>query len=938
MRKILVLCLGVLLFNGALFAQSFTDLSQEVPFDKTFRKGVLPNGLTYYIKHNEEPKGRASYYIYQNVGAVLETDKQDGLAHFLEHMAFNGTKTFPKKSMLNMLESNGIKFGRDINAYTTHNETVYNISRVPTADKNLVDSCLIILRDWCDELSLEVEEIDAERGVINEEWRSRISARTRLSEQVDAVKYNNSIYSKRTVIGDMDVVKTFDPKELRDFYHNWYRTDLQAIAVIGDIDVDAVEKRIKELFSPIPAIENPKERFFAEIADNAEPLYTIGTDKELKNESVSLMIRNRTSYDNTLGGLREKFVNSFFNALMSNRYKEITSKGNAPFLRGSANYGDFMRGYKVFTISTQAKKGELSNAFEATYRELQRVINHGFTKNELERLKTNMLLATENKYIKKESINSESYGKALKATYLSGASIPDAKFNYNFAKAIIPTITLEEVQAYASKFLTDHNRIFVVNAPEGRESTLPNLEKLEAIITKVQKENIAPYVDNTPISTKLLSKEPKGGKIINEKKLTDFNAVEWKLSNGATVVYRFADYEKNNVALSAVSDGGASVYEVKDLPSYGGAAQYVKSFGIGDLSPSTYKKVMTGKSANSSFRIGNYSESVSGASTTKDIETMMQLVYMRFEEPRFDKEKFDIFIKKGREALKNQVKTAKSVMKDTLNSIIFNNDPRYSKFDTDYLNQIDFNKIKEIYTDRFDGASDFTFFIVGDVSEEKIKPLVEKYIGSIKETTRKENWVSNKSYYPHGKHEYQIQLPMDEPKATVAIKMRADAKYSRENVIYHSILSSILNLRYTENIREKEGGTYGVGVRANSSRIPNMEQTLNIQFSCDPEKAEHLKSLVYKELEIIQKKVTQEELDKVILNIKKNTEHRTESNKFWMSALKTYYETGEDKQKPEYLETILNNITPKDIQKHAKKFLKKTDVLDIVFSSGKQNP
>jgi len=937
MRKILVLCLGVLLFNGALFAQSFTDLSQEVPFDKTFRKGVLPNGLTYYIKHNEEPKGRASYYIYQNVGAVLETDKQDGLAHFLEHMAFNGTKTFPKKSMLNMLESNGIKFGRDINAYTTHNETVYNISRVPTADKNLIDSCLIILRDWCDELSLEVEEIDAERGVINEEWRSRISARTRLSEQVDAVKYNNSIYSKRTVIGDMDVVKTFDPKELRDFYHNWYRTDLQAIAVIGDIDADAVEKRIKELFSPIPAIENPKKRFFAEIADNAKPLYTVGTDKELKNESVSLMIRNRTSYDNTLAGLREKFVNSFFNALMSNRYKEIKSKGNAPFLRASANYGDFMRGYKVFTISTQAKQDELSKAFEATYRELQRVINHGFTTNELERLKTNMLLATENKYIKKESISSDSYGKALKSTYLKGASIPDAEFNYNFAKAIIPTITLEEIQAYASKFLTDHNRVFVVNAPEGKESTLPNLEELETIIAKVQKENIAPYIDNTPISAKLLSKEPKGGKIISEKKLSNFNAVEWKLSNGATVVYRFADYEKNSVALSAVSDGGASVYEVKDLPSYGGAAQYVKSFGIGDLSPSNYKKVMTGKSASSNFKIGSYSESVSGASTTKDVETMMQLVYMRFEKPRFDKEKFDIFIKKGREALKNQVKTAKSVMKDTLNSIIFNNDPRYSKFDTDYLNQIDFNKIQEIYTDRFDGASDFTFFIVGDVSKEKIKPLVEKYIGSIKETTRKENWVSNKSYYPHGKHEYKIKLPMDEPKATVAIKMRADAKYSRENVIYHSILSSILNLRYTESIREKEGGTYGVSVRANSSRKPKMEQSLNIQFSCDPEKAEHLKSLVYKELEIIQKKVTQEELDKVILNIKKNTEHRTESNKFWMSALKTYYETGEDKQKPEYLETILNNTTPKDIQKHAKKFLKKTDVLDIVFSSGKQN-
>ncbi|RKD90925.1 M16 family metallopeptidase [Mangrovibacterium diazotrophicum] len=934
MRKLFLLLMGVVLIGTLSFGQQFTDLSQEVPFDSSIRKGVLPNGLTYYIKHNENPKGAASFYIYQNVGASLETDEQDGLAHFLEHMAFNGTTTFPGKSMLDMLEKNGVKFGRDVNAYTTRNETVYNMSRVPTANEGLVDSCLLILRDWCDELSLDEAEIDAERGVISEEWRTRRNASFRVQAKTAPIIFNNTIYAERDAIGELDVIKNFDPKELRSFYHNWYRTDLQAVAIVGDIDVDTIEAKVKELFSAIPAIENPMARTVVAIPDNNEPMYVQVMDPDYKNVSVDLKIRYKKRNNNSFADLRENYLNSFFNSLLSSRIKELVQESTQPFKRGSVGLGSLERGYGTFDVFASCEPGKEQAAFEAVYTELERVLRFGFTDTELERLKTNMLVSVENSYQKRDLIGAEAYCKAIKTAYLEQVSIPDAEFKYQFAKEIIPGITAEEVSAVAKKYLTDVNRSYVITGPEREPGTVfISPKEIEAIIARVQSSDLAPYIDNAPVSTELLSSLPEAGEIVSEKKIEEFDATEWTLSNGAKVVYKFDDYVKEAVVLSGQSSGGRSLYGVEDIPSFNAAADFVSGFGIGEFDPIQFKKVTTGKTASCGFDIGSYSESISGSTKVADLETMLQLVYMRFEEPRFDKDNFDRLMEINYRNAENEVKTAKSIMRDTLSSILSNGNPRSLKFSKEYLDQINFDRMKEIYQERFDNAGDFTFFIVGDVSEEELKPLVEQYLGSIRSTGKTEKWVDTGDYYPTGKHEYRIELPMPDPKATVVLKFRNDYDYSREAVVYQSILGSILNLRYTENIREKEGGTYGVSVKPSFTRIPDVKYGLSIQFDCDPTKADYLKELVYKELKVVQKNVQQADLDKVVLNMKKNLEQQVENNGYWMSVLQTYYATSENKLDPAYYETIIENVTTKDIAKAAKKFLKNADVLDVVFLS-----
>jgi len=950
-NKLFLLFIGIVGCSTFSNAQNFTDLSKQIPFDSTIRKGVLPNGLTYYIKHNETPKHQASYYIIHNVGAVLETDAQNGLAHFLEHMAFNGTTNFPGKSLLNMLENKGVKFGKDANAYTTQNETVYNISRVPSTNPKLIDSCLMVLRDWSNSLTLDTKEIDAERGVITEEWRGKQGANFRNQAKLRPTLYNNSIYSQRDVIGSMDVVKNFSPDELRSFYHDWYRPDLQAIAIVGDIDVDAVEQQVIKMFSIIPMVKNPKKRFFATIPDNKEPLYALVSDKENKNVEVSLLIRSQSKNDNTLASLRESYISKIFNALIKGRFQEITQKGRAPFMNGGISHGSLVRGYNGFKISAGSSPGNEARAFEAVYTELQKVIKYGFTQTELERLKTSILVAEENSYLKREQISSEDYCNSIKNNYLNQSAIPNADFSYQFAKEIIPTITVEEVSAFASQFLTAHNRVYSVVGPDLENLTTTRvvsdgskglttekaivkaltLKEIEDIIAKVEKKEITAYVDNTPLNAQLLSTTPVPGTIVNEKEVPEFKAIEWTLSNGAKVVYRFADYQKNTVALKATSYGGTSIYESKDIPSVGAISSYVDGFGIGQYDGDQFKKIMSGKSANSKFSIDPNSESITASSTPADIETMLQLVYMRFEEPRFDKEKFNNIMFKNYKELKSQVKTPQAIIKDTLRSIEANGNPRTWKFDKKYLETISFNRMKEIYKERFSNASDFTFFIVGDIDAETLKPLVEKYIGSLKGTGQTEKWVDRGNFFPNGHNTHRIAVPMTEQKATALLKLKAEAKYTRETVVYHTILGSVLNLRFNDNIREKEGGTYGVRVTPGATLIPKTNLSLEITFDCDPQKVDYLKTLVYKELDIIQKKVVQSDLDKVVLNMKKNSENSRENNSYWMTALEWYYNSNENILKPSFFDDIINTVTPEDIEKAAAKFLKKADILDIII-------
>ncbi len=929
MRNKITIIFSIIFLSNLLNAQPY-NFDDKIPLDPEIRTGILDNGITYYIRHNEEPKNRASFYLYQHVGALLEEDNQNGLAHFLEHMAFNGTQNFPDKGILETLQQKGMKFGADINAYTAYNETVYNLSGAPVSHPGLIDTCLLILHDWCNNLLLSEAEIDAERGVISEEWRTRHDAGYRLREKFSPVLYNNSKYAERDVIGDFDVINNFDYEVLRNFYHDWYRTDLQAISIVGDIDVDEIEKSVIALFSKIPEIDNPKPRPFFEIEEKEATDFIVATDKEVTRSNMTLYIRHKEEKGNTLGDLRFTYVQNIFNQMMAARVKELIQKGSASFLNGSVRIGNLADGYKSFSVSATAKENDEANALTDILTELERVLQHGFTESELDRVKKNMLLSSKKNYTRSDNISNDQYARALKSVFITGVNIPASEFAYNFEQQIIPEITLEEVSALAKKYYTDNNRVLIITGPEKEGIHLTKEESLN-IISNIEDKEIPPYDDGVTGKDILSGAELPGGKITKEKQIKDFGAKEWTLSNGAKVVYRFADYEKDLVQLTGYSIGGFNQYEDYEMPIITGVQSFISSYGIGEYDAIAFNKLMTGSTAITTIDLDNNYEIIRGASSPEDFEDVMKLTYMRFERPRFDKDMYENMMVRFRERLKNRDANPKTIMKDTLDYIVFQGHPRYWKVDQHFLDALDYDAINDASLERFQDASDFTFFIVGNIPEDTLKPMVEKYLGSIKDTDRKEKIIDRNIAFPTGKNEYRIPVKMEDNKSTVIIKMQMDVPYNKETVFNQMIISEILKLRYTEEIREKEGGTYGVSVKPVSARFPKGVIGLNVQFDCDPEKADHLKILAYREMEKLQQSVKPEDLNKVLLNIKKEHEENEPHNRFWMNALLSYYKNGDKLAKKSFYNDIEEEITTTDIQKAAKAFFKKTDVVDVIF-------
>lgn len=913
------------------------DLRAPLPTDPNTIVGKLPNGITYYIRHNEEPKDRASFYIIRNAGALLENDDQNGLAHFLEHMSFNGTKNFPGKGIISTLEKYGVTFGGNINAYTAQNETVYNLSSVPTTDVKLLDTCLLILHDWSYYLTLDGDEIDAERGVIAEEWRTRRTPQFRMLAQAFPVLFKGSKYAERDVIGSLDVIKNFKHQSIRDFYHEWYRTDLEAIAVVGDFDAARMEQRIKEIFSSIPAVENPKPRPFFDIPEHEEMYYCLATDKEIQQSSVgitTILPAMKAEEKNTHRYLKEKLLTSFYNSMIGARIGEMMQQANPPFLGGNIGFGGLVRGYDSYDISVTAKPNGEAEALEAILTENERIRRYGFTPSELERVKTNLLVGLESSYKVKDRTPNENFIKTMQAHFLEQNPMVSFDYYYDFMTRLIPTITVEEVNAKFAEGNTERNRIVVVNGPSEGVTHLTREEVL-AVMDKVSKAEIAPYHDEAAVGT-LISEELPGSKVVAEKALPEFEAVEWTLGNGAKVVFRKADYEKESVALMAYSKGGTSLYDTDMLPSASNAAGFASASGVGDFDIIALGKLLTGKQASCEVGIGNLAETVSGFSIPADFEIMLQLLYLKFEKPRFDREVYESIQNRNRAAMQLMRNNPQTIMRDSMSLIMTNYHPRTLLYNEAYLDRIDLAQMERIYRERMTDASDFTFFIVGNIDAETVKPLVEKYIGSLKSDYRKETWRDHGVRAPKGKTVKVIELDLETPKATVIANFIKEMKYSIRNNICSAILQGILNLRYTENIREKEGGTYGVSLDAGSSRDPYSCYTMTMSFDCDPERADHLKSLIYAETEkMMQEAPTAEEFNKVVAALRKGREQSKPHNDYWMNALYDYYVLGINPADPKNFEEILDKLTPKDIQKFAKSLFKGADVVDMTFRSKK---
>lgn len=938
--RLLSIFLVALSFIPAAYAQD--DLSKPAPMDPDIRTGRLENGLTYFVRKNKEPEKRASFYIIQNVGAILESESQDGLAHFLEHMAFNGTLHFPDKAIINSLEKHGVAFGYNINAATGFDETVYNLTNVPVDAPGLVDTCLLILNDWSHYISLTDKEIDLERGVIAEEWRTSKNANRRMIFTVIPVVLKGSKYATHDIIGDINVIRNFKPDTLRNYYHKWYRPDLQAIAVVGDFDPAEVERKIKSLFSQIPPAGNLAPRLPVEVPYHKETRFVLAQDKEAPQTSVSVVtLHDAVKRDQkNMNYIREMHKNGLMNAMINNRISELLQKPNPPFVSGSISYGSYYaREYDAFSIMAVARKNEEAVALEGIYSEAERAKRFGFTDAELKRVKASRLSNFENNFRQKDKIDNDTYISGIEEYFLTGEPLTSMDFDYEFLKKVIDGITVEEINAKYRELMTDENRTIIVQGLEGDD--VKHLTEQEAldIIARVKNSQLTPYEENK-LGESLISSELKGSKIVRTVPLPQFDAVEWTLANNAKVIYRKAAYEKDNILLSAFSFGGISRLDDNRLVLPANLIQaVVPMYGVGDYDNVTLQKMMAGKKASVTFGLSETAESFSGSSTPKDFETMMQLLYLRMAAPRFDSVAHKAIISRFAAMLVNMEKDPNKIKSDSISLITTGYNPRTPVLNKESVSRITLDDMKKIYTDRFKGADEFTFFIVGNISQDTVMQMVEKYIGSIPASGRKETWTDRDIEQPEGKVTKEISLPLTIPKSTVFLSFAHDLKYKPENYLGLEVINGILDIVYVETVRESEGGSYGVGVSLAAQKRPEQLGEGMINFDCDPARAADLRTIVYNQIDkIVKEGPTKANLDKAVNNLLKNREESKLHNAYWLGILSRYYSYGINSNDPRNYEDILKSFTVKDIKKIAGKMFKKADVVDIIFKPTAAEP
>lgn len=931
MKKLNLLFLFVSISIG-ISAQTI-NLNDPLPTDTRFKKGVLENGMTYYLHSTDVTKDVASYYIIQNVGSILENEDQRGLAHFLEHMAFNGTENFNGKEFLNTMQERGLVFGRDINAYTSFDETVYNVNNVPTTPE-MTKIGLQILHDWSNYLLLTDEEIDSERGVIKEEWRTRQSGGMRVLEKTFPVRFNNSKYAYRFPIGLMSVVDNFEYKALRDFYHDWYRTDLQAIAIVGDFDVAEMEKKIIAKFSEIPAVENPLKRKMVRIPDNEELMFVMAMDEEVATSTISFNIRHDKSLeDQTVGDLKEGLIDMMINSMISTRINELSQNPEATFLWAGISYRDAWAVlHKEFGVSIGPKPDQQHAAFKEVLTEVIRATNFGFTKAEIDRTIIQLSSYYENKIAKIDDVSHASIIRTIQSNYLENAHMTDIVKEFELVKVIFDELKAEEIQTRLQEMYAQKNRYITVTGVEGRK----NLTKEDALAIILSVENdasIEAYAEESGDKSLMDGVNLTVGKIVSTEKNEKIEATTFTLSNGIKVHYKFVDKNKDDVKLQAISDGGKSLIDPTDFASNEFVENVIQMSGLGEFSSTDLPKLLAGKTANSSFSIGEITEGISGSSNTKDVETMLQLVNLRFTHPRFDESSYKVFMQQLDSYLIRKGADIKSKISDSLTVTLYgNNNPKNRILTKEYVSEVSFETMKNIYNNRFANAADFEFFIVGDVKQEDLTPLLEQYIASIPTDESRENWKDNKAQWIQKNTDKDIYLVMENPKATVRFAVKNEMKYSLKNAQLMKTLGDVLQLRFTETLREEEGGTYGARSWGSLSKEPKEQGYLSISFDCNPDKVDDLVKIVNDEVQAIADgKIQQVDLDKTLKSYLKGREEAKNYNNYEMALLKNYVLEGYNMNDSANFEDIVNAITVKDLQKIAKKLLKSSSSFEIVF-------
>lgn len=921
-----------MLVSLTAFSQN-KETHKSVPLDPEVRYGKLENGLTYYIKHNEKTEKRAEFYLANNVGAILETDSQDGLAHFCEHMCFNGTKNFPEKGILNYFETVGMEFGRNINAGTGKDMTYYLLMQTPVTREGIIDTALLALRDMSHNALFTESEIDAERGVIHEEWRTRRNANFRLSSAIDPVIYKDSKYAKRDIIGSLDVIDNCEYETLRSFYKEWYRSDLQAIVVVGDIDIDQIESKIKEFYSEIPSHKNPKERPVYEIPDNNEPLVAIATDKEAQNTNIRVYYKHDyvKPVNKDMQYYMESFKEELYTNMLNDRFNELVQKENPPFIFAFNYYGNFAGNKDAYTLGASANNSDVALGLKSILIENERVKQYGFTESELERAKTALLRDLEKGFKEKDQQQNKNLAFQYISHYLRNSPTPGITYEFELAQKLLPSIKIEEINQLAQDWITKENIVISITGPEKEDVIIPSEEEVLNILNEVKYANIEAYLDK--VSNKpLMANIPAVGKVIDEKSDDLLGIKEWTLSNGVKIVLKPTDFKEDEILINAFSNGGTSLYGVEDLPSAEFATTVVNRSGISEFSLIELQKMLTGKVVNINPYINELYEGFNGNCAPDDLETALQLISLYFTNPRFDEVATNAFLSRYKSFLQNKSLNPDAVFRDSISFIVADRNPRKEPLNVDRLNKVNFEKAKEIYLERFADASDFTFVFTGNIDLEKSKSLIETYLGSLPTIDRNETWKDNNVRYPEGKVKTVIEKDLETAKNSIYVNYNGNFEYMLENRLLLKAIKHVLDIRYTKTIREEEGGTYGVEVWNNSTEYPYESFSLNIMFDCDPEKAEKLKSIVFDEIDnLLNNGPTEEDLNKAKENFLKNRENSLKENKFWLNSIVFNIKHDENILDHEKYENLIKSITSDKVKKAANKLLTQGNTIEIIM-------
>mgnify|MGYP005873824981 FL=1 len=917
------------------FQQALAQQQPPIPIDPNVRIGKLDNGLTYYLRKNNLPANRADFYIAQKVGSIQEEENQRGLAHFLEHMCFNGTTHFPGDALKQYLERIGVKFGENLNAYTSVDETVYNISNVPVNTPGAVDSCLLILHDWSNDLTLDPKEIDKERGVINEEWRTRMSAMQRFQEKLLPAMFAGTKYATCFPIGTMDVVMNFKPQTLRDYYEKWYRPDLQGIVVVGDIDVDAVEVQIKKLFADVPAQPNAAKREYYPVNDNKEPIVLIARDKEQPHIQAIVFNKHKATPDSEkdkIGYLVENYATNLIGNMLNARLNELLQEANPPYIYAGSYDGDFFvaKTKQAFTGIVVCKEDAVESGIATLLREMERARRFGFTESEYQRARAEYLRNLESAYNERDKRKNDEYINEYVRHFLDNEPIPGIENEYGIISQIAPSIPVEPLNMMMQTLVTDTNQVVAIFGPEKENLKMPTEDAIKKILQEVKAEELTPYVDKVS-DEPLMRETPKGGKIISEQKDDVFGTTMLTLSNGVKVIIKKTDFKADEIIMKGVSPGGSSLFPDSEIININGL-DAVSVGGLGNFSAVELEKILAGKRASVGYGIGDKTESVNGYCSPKDFETMMQLTYLTFTAPRRDDDAFASYKNRNKAAWLNQEMNPMTAFGDSVTYALRMGHPRTLRVKSDMVDKMDYDKILAMYQDRFKDASDFTFIFVGNVDIEEMKPLIAEYLGTLPSINRKESFKDNKIEYRKGVYKNEFIREQETAKASNFVSFIGTCKYDLRNTILMDMTGQVMDLVYTEKVREDEGGTYSVYVGGNLSKYPKEIAGLQVIFDTAPSKREKLMKIIFAEIEHIAKEGPSEtNLNKVKeFMLKKHTEDLKE-NGYWMGSIDEYLFTGMNPVKD--YEQIVNSITAKDIQKFADDLFKQKNEVEVSMIS-----